>query len=97
MIGSAALLYGLGAAAVVAACREPFVRFMTGWLVVSAIAVFVGGRFFGHYFHQLTAPLALATRALYGSAAAVNEAGVWHAGDYALVQPWQAFLPIMRK
>jgi branched-subunit amino acid transport protein AzlD len=59
VIGSAALLYGLGAAAVVAARREPFVRFMAGWLVVSGIAVFVGGRFFGHYFHQLTAPLAV--------------------------------------
>ncbi len=57
--GSAALLYGLGAAAVVAARREPFVRFLTGWLLVSGIAVFVGGRFFGHYFHQLTAPLAV--------------------------------------
>jgi hypothetical protein len=59
VIGSAALLYGLGAAAVVAARREPFVRFMAGWLLVSGVAVFVGGRFFGHYFHQLTAPLAV--------------------------------------
>ena len=59
VVGSAALLYGLGVAAVVAARREPFVRFMAGWLVVSGIAVFVGGRFFGHYFHQLTAPLAV--------------------------------------
>ena len=59
VIGSAALLYGLGVAAVVAARREPFVRFLAGWLVVSGIAVFVGGRFFGHYFHQLTAPLAV--------------------------------------
>jgi hypothetical protein len=32
---------------------------MAGWLVASGIAVFVGGRFFGHYFHQLTAPLAI--------------------------------------
>jgi hypothetical protein len=59
VIGSAALLYGLGTAAVVAARREPFVRFLTGWLLVSCVAVFVGGRFFGHYFHQLTAPLAV--------------------------------------
>jgi hypothetical protein len=59
VVGSAALLYGLGTAAVVAARREPFVRFMAGWLLVSGIAVFVGGRFFGHYFHQLTAPLAV--------------------------------------
>lgn len=59
VVGSAALLYALGVAAIVVARREPFVRFMTGWLVVSGIAVFVGGRFFGHYFHQLTAPLAI--------------------------------------
>jgi hypothetical protein len=32
---------------------------MTGWLLASGVAVFVGGRFFGHYFHQLTAPLAV--------------------------------------
>jgi hypothetical protein len=59
VVASAALLYGLGTAAVITARRDPFVRFMTGWLAVSAIAVFVGGRFFGHYFHQLTAPLAV--------------------------------------
>ena len=59
VVGSAALLYVLGGAAVVAARRDPFVRFMTGWLLVSGVAVFVGGRFFGHYFHQLTAPLAI--------------------------------------
>lgn len=59
VVASAALLYGLGAAATVAARRDPFVRFMTAWLLVSGIAVFVGGRFFGHYFHQLTAPLAI--------------------------------------
>ncbi len=27
------------------------------WLLVSSAAVMVGGRFFGHYFHQMTAPL----------------------------------------
>jgi hypothetical protein len=59
VVGSAALLYGLGVLAVIAARREPFVRFLAGWLLVSGIAVFVGGRFFGHYFHQLTAPLAV--------------------------------------
>ncbi|MFT3699891.1 MAG: hypothetical protein QM831_42500 [Kofleriaceae bacterium] len=30
-----------------------------GWLLVSALAIIVGGRFFGHYFHQVTAPLAV--------------------------------------
>jgi len=59
VVVSAALLYGFGVAAVVTGRREPFVRFMAGWLVASGIAVFVGGRFFGHYFHQLTAPLAI--------------------------------------
>jgi hypothetical protein len=59
VVGSAALLYGLGLAAVVAARRDPFVRFLAGWVLVSGIAVFTGGRFFGHYFHQLTAPLAV--------------------------------------
>jgi hypothetical protein len=59
VVVSAALMYSLGAAATIAARRDPFVRFMTGWLIVSGIAVFVGGRFFGHYFHQLTAPLAI--------------------------------------
>jgi hypothetical protein len=34
-------------------------RFLAGWLVASALAVTAGGRFFGHYFHQTTAPLAV--------------------------------------
>jgi len=59
VVGSAGLLYGLGLTAVIAARRDPFVRFLAGWLLVSGIAVFTGGRFFGHYFHQLTAPLAV--------------------------------------
>lgn len=59
VVGSAALLYCLGVAAVVAARRESFVRFLAGWLLASGVAVFVGGRFFGHYFHQLAAPLAV--------------------------------------
>jgi hypothetical protein len=33
--------------------------FLVGWLGVSAFAVSAGGRFFGHYFHQTTAPLAV--------------------------------------
>jgi hypothetical protein len=32
---------------------------LLGWLVVSVLAICVGGRFFGHYFHQVTAPLAV--------------------------------------
>jgi 4-amino-4-deoxy-L-arabinose transferase-like glycosyltransferase len=59
VVASAAVLYGFGAAAIATGHRQPFVRFMAGWLVASAIAVFMGGRFFGHYFHQLTAPLAI--------------------------------------
>ncbi len=34
-------------------------RFFAGWLLVSALATMVGGRFFGHYFYQVVAPLAL--------------------------------------
>lgn len=34
-------------------------RLVAGWLVASALAVTAGGRFFGHYFHQVTAPLAV--------------------------------------
>jgi hypothetical protein len=34
-------------------------RFAAAWLVASAVAVTAGGRFFGHYFHQVTAPLAV--------------------------------------
>jgi hypothetical protein len=59
VVGSAALLYALGVAGLAAARRAPFARFAAGWLVASALAVSVGGRFFGHYFHQLTAPLAV--------------------------------------
>jgi hypothetical protein len=36
-----------------------FVRFAAIWLAVSAFAITTGGRFFGHYFHQVTAPLAV--------------------------------------
>jgi hypothetical protein len=32
---------------------------LLAWLAVSIAAVMVGGRFFGHYFHQATAPLAV--------------------------------------
>ena len=33
--------------------------FLVGWCAMSALAVSAGGRFFGHYFHQMTAPLAV--------------------------------------
>jgi hypothetical protein len=36
-----------------------FDRLTVGWLFLSALAVTTGGRFFGHYFHQVTAPLAV--------------------------------------
>jgi len=58
--GASALLYVLGVIGAVRAIRGPaFARFALAWLVASAAAVFVGGRFFGHYFHQLGAPLAV--------------------------------------
>ena len=62
----AAFLWILGAkAAVKSLTTKPpegdvhFFRFATFWLAVSAFAVTTGGRFFGHYFHQVTAPLAV--------------------------------------
>ena len=33
--------------------------FLIGWCGVSVLATTAGGRFFGHYFHQVTAPLAV--------------------------------------
>ncbi|MBL0220808.1 MAG: glycosyltransferase family 39 protein [Myxococcales bacterium] len=62
---SAALLYALGLRGAYRALARrgeeaaPFYRFACGWLLVSALAVCVGGRFFGHYFHQVTAVLAV--------------------------------------
>jgi 4-amino-4-deoxy-L-arabinose transferase-like glycosyltransferase len=52
---AAAPLYAL---AVVAIAKRRH-AFLIGWLAVSVLAVLVGGRFFGHYFHQITAPLAV--------------------------------------
>jgi 4-amino-4-deoxy-L-arabinose transferase-like glycosyltransferase len=65
-VAPALFLWILGLRAALAAIRRPaapgdpnrFDRVLTGWLLVSAIAVTAGGRFFGHYFHQVTAPLA---------------------------------------
>ena len=66
--GSAALLWVLGIAAALKAVRQrevegeggaTFNGFAAGWLAVSALATTAGGRFFGHYFHQVTAPLAV--------------------------------------
>jgi hypothetical protein len=68
VIGSALLLWALGVrAAFQASVRRlspvdnplRFEPFLAGWLVVSVLAITVGGRFFGHYFHQVTAPLAV--------------------------------------
>lgn len=39
--------------------EDPLGLFMVGWCALSALAVTAGGRFFGHYFHQMTAPLAV--------------------------------------
>src|SRR6185312_4261548 len=46
-------------ACAVAAVRARRRWFLLGWLAASVLAVMVGGRFFGHYFHQITAPLAV--------------------------------------
>jgi hypothetical protein len=57
VLAGAAPLYVLAAFAL--RDRTPQRAVILGWLVVSALAIVVGGRFFGHYFHQLTAPLAV--------------------------------------
>jgi hypothetical protein len=49
----------LYAFAVAAALRARPRAFVLGWLAASALAVATGGRFFGHYFHQLAGPLAV--------------------------------------
>jgi 4-amino-4-deoxy-L-arabinose transferase-like glycosyltransferase len=59
----ALFIWVLGARAALAAWRrrgeDPVGLFMIAWCAVSALAITVGGRFFGHYFHQVTAPLAV--------------------------------------
>jgi hypothetical protein len=57
IVGSGALLYGLAIRGAFVIRGSRFGRFAIGWAIVSVFAVGVGGRFFGHYFHQLTAPL----------------------------------------
>lgn len=39
--------------------RDTGVMLIAAWAAISAAAVAMGGRWFGHYFHQLTAPLAV--------------------------------------
>ena len=39
--------------------RRELDRLVAGWLIVSLFAATVGGRFFGHYFYQVIAPLAV--------------------------------------
>ncbi len=39
--------------------EDPAAVFLVWWLAVSALATTAGGRFFGHYFHQVTPPLAV--------------------------------------
>ena len=63
----AAFIWVLGVAAAARAVRRRDIDddtdrldlFVVGWLGVSALAVTAGGRFFGHYFHQVNAPLAV--------------------------------------
>lgn len=53
--------------------RDRPVLVILGWTVVAAGAVAMGGRWFGHYFHQLTAPLAV----LLGVALAAGHPRRW--------------------
>ncbi|HEY4392980.1 MAG TPA: hypothetical protein VGP64_02910, partial [Polyangia bacterium] len=59
----ALLLWVLGLRAAVGRWRrraqDPAGLFLIGWCAVSLLATTAGGRFFGHYFHQVTAPLAV--------------------------------------
>ena len=60
VIGPALLLYLAAAISLRGAWRAGGTRrWMLAWAALSAVAVCAGGRFFGHYFHQLTAPLAV--------------------------------------
>jgi 4-amino-4-deoxy-L-arabinose transferase-like glycosyltransferase len=91
IVASSALLYVLGAIGAVRALRgPPFARFCLAWLAVSAAAVFVGGRFFGHYFHQLGAPLAVL--AAPGAAALAARRRSWFVAACAI--PAAAFLAL---
>ena len=75
--GSAAFLWTLGLGAALKSMTKrhaegesaPFLRFAALWLALSAVATTTGGRFFGHYFHQVTGPLAVL--------AAPAAAGLW--------------------
>lgn len=60
-VAAAGLLWLLGARAAWRAIKggNGRDRFTALWLLASALAVTTGGRFFGHYFHQITAPLAV--------------------------------------
>src|SRR5439155_22021951 len=96
VIGGSAFIYIVGVRGLVRAIRKldepaPFYRFGAGWLAVSVVAVCVGGRFYGHYFHQLTpaltilgAPGALALwrsrRRLAMAAVGAPAIGFWIAG-----------------
>ena len=70
--------------------EDPSGLFLVGWWVVSALATTAGGRFFGHYFHQVTAPLAVL--------AAPGAARLWRArrtfGVVALGFPAGVFLVV---
>jgi len=54
-------LYAMAIAAVASRRyhRPAFRKLMLGWAAVGLAAVAVGGRFFGHYFHQVTPALAI--------------------------------------
>ncbi len=70
--------------------EDPLALFLVWWLAVSALATTAGGRFFGHYFHQVTAPLAVL--------AAPGALRIWRArravGVAAVGVPAAAFLLI---
>lgn len=47
--------------------------------------------------YQLTTPFDVENQVLYGSAAVIADAGVWHTGAWLTLLPRRAYLPIVRK
>jgi len=47
--------------------------------------------------YRMTTPWTLTPIVLYGSASAATNQAVWQAGSYLRVEPYQVYLPLVRK
>ncbi|NTU63999.1 MAG: hypothetical protein HGB05_11525, partial [Chloroflexi bacterium] len=47
--------------------------------------------------YRMTTPGTLAPMSVYGSASAATDQAVWQAGSYLRVEPYRAYLPVVRK